>query len=499
MSFPVISSQSSLLQTILRAREQASGLQQQLATGREANSYGGLGAERTTVLSLSQDISQLKGYIRAGNTANLRIEIATVAVTHFREVSNEVRSNSLNPDFTLNQAGQTQFQTQASAQFNDLISLLNTKADGRYIFSGNRVEDKPVLSPDAILNGANGQAGFRQIVSERALSDLGADQRGRLTIIQPAPNQVQLDEDGVHGFGFKISAVNNGLTGVTATGPAGAPASLNLDVGANSLQDGERVAITLDLPDGTSTEVALTAKTSGPVNAGEFVIGATANDTAANIFTALDNEILRQADTDLTSASLNTAADNFFDFNPSTPQQRVDGPPFETATALIDATPTNTLLWYRGELSNNSARDSQTVLVDDNTFVSYGLRANEEAFVNSLKNLAVATVATYSPTDGNAKDRYLALTNRVSNNLANQVGVQNGDNILIDLATSQSITGRVIERHEAQNNLLTSLVEDVVNVDIFEVSAKLLAQQTRLQAAYQTTSILSQLSLVNFI
>ena len=59
--------------------------------------------------------------------------------------------------------------------------------------------------------------------------------------------------------------------------------------------------------------------------------------------------------------------------------------------------------------------------------------------------------------------------------------------------------GRTKERHVTHSNLLQTMVDDVQNADIYEVSAKLLDLQTRLQATYQTIGTLQGISLVNFI
>jgi len=55
------------------------------------------------------------------------------------------------------------------------------------------------------------------------------------------------------------------------------------------------------------------------------------------------------------------------------------------------------------------------------------------------------------------------------------------------------------ERHQAAGAILQGSLGDIEDAPAEEVAAKLLALQTRLQASYQTTSLLSRLSLVNYL
>lgn len=47
--------------------------------------------------------------------------------------------------------------------------------------------------------------------------------------------------------------------------------------------------------------------------------------------------------------------------------------------------------------------------------------------------------------------------------------------------------------------MIRGFVEDVENADIYEVSAQILALQTRLDASLAVTASLSRISLINFI
>lgn len=499
MAIPISTSRSYLFQTVTTSRERSDDLQRQLATGERSETYGGLGLERRQLIEFTAELSQINGYQRGIDQAKVRIDVLNETLTQIRDVVSTMRSNALDTNFELDTDGKTLFQNQASASFQDVATILNTEAGGRYIYSGRQVLDKPVEPPLTILEGTGAKDGFYTIADERRQADLGADLRGRVTLSQPSASEVNLAEDGTHPFGFKIAGVNGSLTGVTVTGPAGAPAALNLDVTANSLQDGERLTISLTLPDGSARDIQLTARSGAASEAGEFEIGATADATASNILAALDAEVLRQADTELKAASAFAAADNFFNYDAANPPQRVNGPPYDSATGLVDATTADTVFWYQGEMASDDPRVSQTVKVDDYISVEYGARADEEALRNALQNLAVASYDTYNTGDANANDRYNAVRERVTANLANVPNRQSVDHMLAEVSAASSVIASTSERHNSHSSLLTQFSEDIRHADIYEVSAQILDLQTRLQATYQSMSTLSQLSLVNYI
>ena len=300
-------------------------------------------------------------------------------------------------------------------------------------------------------------------------------------------------------FGFKLNAATSALTGTTVTGPAGAPASVNVQFTATPPNDGETIRLTLDLPDGTTHEMILTARETGPLADGEFLIGADQNETAANFQTLLTTSVQTEAQRSLSAASLFAASDNFFDFDATNPPQRVDGPPFDTAVALRNATTTDTVFWYQGEVSSTSARGTALAKGDDTIIAAYGARADEDALRTVVKNAAAIAVETFSAGDANANERYGELKTRATARLTFSGATQSPEDIITEIAVASTTLGQANERHKANEALLEGFIGEEENADIFEVSAQLLALQGRVQASLQITASLSGLSLVNFL
>ena len=72
------------------------------------------------------------------------------------------------------------------------------------------------------------------------------------------------------------------------------------------------------------------------------------------------------------------AGNDFFNTDASHPPQRVDGPPFDTATQARNGTSTDTVSWYMGDNATDDPRSTAQARVDTSQTVSYGSRANED-------------------------------------------------------------------------------------------------------------------------
>ena len=131
--------------------------------------------------------------------------------------------------------------------------------------------------------------------------------------------------------------------------------------------------------------------------------------------------------------------------------------------------------------------------------VEYGIQANESAIRNQLQNLAVFAAFTTSPTGTNSAAQISALSQDVAQNLASQPGQQTIQDIQADLATAQETMKDAGARQTQSQSMLQNLVSQAETVSPDQVASELLALQTNLQASYQTTSMLSQLTLTKYL
>jgi flagellar hook-associated protein 3 FlgL len=180
------------------------------------------------------------------------------------------------------------------------------------------------------------------------------------------------------------------------------------------------------------------------------------------------------------------------------PPLRVGGSPLGSATTLVNGT-ANTVAWYTGEAGSGPARASATARIDQSVTVQYGARANEQAIRSELQSLAVFSAVTTSATNPNGALQVQALSQRTAQNLATQPGHQTIENIQADLATAQATIKDAQARQKQAQGTLQGIVDQAESVSTDQVASQILALQTDLQASYQTTSMLSQLTLTKYL
>jgi flagellin-like hook-associated protein FlgL len=501
MAISSLSGTSSLISHLIQGRRDLDDLQRQLTTGLRAQSYGGYdSAARVSILSLRSETSAIEGYRAVIQDASLRIQISEQALGRFDDLAHTYKSDAFSSTFDLVDGQRTALQINAQTSLEEVIGLLNQDINGRYLFAGRETDAPPVVSSQLMLYGDGTRAGLTQLISERRQADLGASGLGRLVVSSPAADTVRLAEEAAGlPFGFQIAGANADSAGVTVTGPAAAPATVDIAFSAQLPAPGEKIRVLLDLPDGSQEWLELKATDSTPPGTGEFTIGADAATTAANFNTALQAGLADLAATSLAAASAVQASDEFFAGTPSSPPLRVDGPPFDTATGLVAGTAANTVIWYQGEDGATPARQTALARIDEQLVVGYGLRADEEAMRNLVSKLAVLASTTFNASDATAEDRYTALNIRVGRALDFPGNMQSFADIRADIASSYKAMQAADERHVAGANLLETLIGEREQVSPEEVSVKLLSLQTRLQASMETTAMLANLSLVNFL
>ncbi|MCC6946264.1 MAG: flagellar biosynthesis protein FlgL [Bradyrhizobiaceae bacterium] len=486
------------MQMLTQMRWQLDALQRQLATGKRADTYGELGVGRTMDLEARMRLSRLESYENAIYSVDLRVGIMNTALERLRAIGDETRADMRFPAVYKLLGNQTQPQQLAVLRLDEAVSLLNEKAGERYLFSGRATDSRAAVSGTQILDGDGARAGLRQLMAERLLADRGADGRGRLDAPAVAGDVITLAESGAHPFGFKLASVTTDF-GATVTPTAGPPASFDLDFGGNNPPDGGRVQVRLTLPDGSTSDLALTATTENPPPAGTFLIGADSDATAANLAAAIDAGILSLGTTELVAASAVRAGEDFFAIDANNPPQRVDGPPFDTATAMRDGTPADTVFWYTGEAATDSARGTAIARVDETITVSYGARANEDGIRQVVQSVAVFASMTFSESDPDGRDRYFALLQRLGSALDGGDAMKQIQAIQTDLAGASLAGNATKERLADKKPVLQGILDEIENISPEEVGVKLLAMNTRMQATMQTTALLSQFTLLSYL
>ncbi|MGY6644526.1 MAG: flagellin N-terminal helical domain-containing protein [Salinarimonas sp.] len=441
----------------VQMRKQGADLERQLTTGRRADSYGGLGIKRGQALDLRARISGLESWQQGIKSADTRLKMMLQSIQGLDKIATDTKAVAAMPASKVIPGANPQEQMLAQANLQGAIDFLNAEFGGRSLFAGRAHDERPVANYNTIMQGVG------QAIADRATDD-GVAGTGLLNVTR-AGTTVSIADNGDPDFGFTIAGASSSGGSITAAGAA-SPASFTVN---QSPAVGERVTLTLDLPDGTRREVSLIAETTaGP---GQFVTGGSLAQVAENIENAMQDALESEASTSLTAASALLASQGFFD------------------------DPAN---WYSGSdpADPDQARSTATLRIDETQTVGIGAQANEDAFRGLLSQLAAISATDFS--DGSTQ-RLEAMMSRVRDNLTPQGGEQSISQIGMELGVAASTMSEAAERHKATQVMVQNELGDIEDTNTEETVAKLLTLQTRLQASYQTTSLLSRLSLVNFL
>ena len=180
------------------------------------------------------------------------------------------------------------------------------------------------------------------------------------------------------------------------------------------------------------------------------------------------------------------------------PPLRVGSSPANSATTLVNGS-ANTVKWYTGNDGPGSARSTAVARVDDSITVQYGAQADEDAIRRQLQSIAVFGTFSTSPTGQYAGGQIAALSQRTAQALTQQPGQQRIEDIQTDIAMAQNTMKDASTRQTQAKAQLQNIIDQAESASPDQVASEILALQNALQASYQTTANLAQLSLVKFL
>ncbi|HEV7439105.1 MAG TPA: hypothetical protein VGN94_05685, partial [Methylobacterium sp.] len=231
-----------------------------------------------------------------------------------------------------------------------------------------------------------------------------------------------------------------------------------------------------------------------------FAIGATTAETATNLSNALMGALKNAANTTLAAKSVVDATTRFFDGGDRIGKDSGGNPVYMSKLSPTDAASASnqksTVQWYKGEASTTDPRASTTVRIGATNTAEVGARANEDAIKDALKSLAAAAVSNVGTTTTTSAARWQAVATRATTLLPASGALEE---ITADFSLAASSLSNAQTQNKTTRATLQSAVDGVESVTTEEVAAKLLAVQNQLQASYQVTSMLSKLSLVNYL
>jgi hypothetical protein len=295
------------------------------------------------------------------------------------------------------------------------------------------------------------------------------------------------------------------ITGATALSGAAGTDSLT-----SSFANNDTITV-----NGKTITFSTTAATSASANGGTINL---ATGTVQDVLSAIDQITGTSTPSTVSGGVVTLHTDHASDFSITTsnstalaalgfsggsvsalqPPLRVGGTPLGSATTLVSGA-SDTVAWYTGNSGPGSALASSTAQIDSSETVQYGMQANEQAIRTQLQNIAVFAAFTTSPTGTNSSGQIAALGQSVAANLTPTASQQSISDIQTNLANAQTQIQAATARQTQTQTLAQNLIASIEQVSPDQVSSELLAVQNSLQASYQATSMLSQLSLVKYL
>ncbi|MGJ5197500.1 flagellar protein [Bradyrhizobium sp. HKCCYLRH1030] len=181
-----------------------------------------------------------------------------------------------------------------------------------------------------------------------------------------------------------------------------------------------------------------------------------------------------------------------------TPPLRVSGSPLGSATSLVNGS-ANTVAWYTGNSGPGSARSSASIRIDTAQSIQFGVQGNEFAIRNLVQQTAVYAAVNTPPAGANAPQQIGALSQRIAANLTPQLGQQAISDIQTEFANAQTTMKDATARQTQAKAAMQAMVDQTEGISQQEVASQILQLQTNLQASYQTTAMLAQLTLVKYL
>lgn len=115
----------------------------QVGTGKKAQRYDGLAEEATRLINLKSDRSAATRFVANNTVIDQRLAAMEDKVAGMIDLATSYRAFLVNAASSSNAADMA-YATHSQSELDRMAGLLNTRVDGRYLFSGSRTDAAPV-------------------------------------------------------------------------------------------------------------------------------------------------------------------------------------------------------------------------------------------------------------------------------------------------------------------------------------------------------------------
>ena len=130
-----------LLQDVLRNQQRLFKVQNQVTSGMKSDDYTGIARDVGTLSGAKSVKARSEQFYDANVEVERRLNIYDASLEGLRRVAQELRDNVLS---AINTDSGIAIRTQMENLFDTAVNMLNTRDNGRYVFSGTRTDVAPV-------------------------------------------------------------------------------------------------------------------------------------------------------------------------------------------------------------------------------------------------------------------------------------------------------------------------------------------------------------------
>lgn len=131
--------------TIVNLQDRLSIAQQQVSTGKISQIYSGLSGDNARIsIQLREEIQTKEAYINTIDQVRTRTSIMESALVGMQDLAEEIRAELIKQQRGNYDDTAPVLKQLADSAIDQLVSLLNTQVEGRYLFNGTSVATQPV-------------------------------------------------------------------------------------------------------------------------------------------------------------------------------------------------------------------------------------------------------------------------------------------------------------------------------------------------------------------
>lgn len=138
-----LAQQQLITSNALRTQRNVNDLQVQIASGKKTQSFSGIADDSGRLVNLKSELAQAEQFIQNITITEKRLDLMAFAMDQIEDIARKSRTDfaaALNGGA----ADEVQLSLLAQASLDQVVEILNTKDDSRFLFAGGAVETKPV-------------------------------------------------------------------------------------------------------------------------------------------------------------------------------------------------------------------------------------------------------------------------------------------------------------------------------------------------------------------